>query len=627
MLPLPLPPPAPAPGNEGRAPPPLVARKAAAQRLASRHLPGGVAAAQPPPPVLSALPFVAAFRRSRLSRHAKSRRAAMLQAPIAALPRRRRRRLQAWGGTIRAVSTARSCSSAPAQATPHADDVRAPLHTPQGDILDQLLRRRSPQTYLMHGVEEVTGRKQVCLAAAPVPSSACRWPAQRSAGQERRSPAFCRTLPPSVPLSHAVQGYQTVSSASPQPPEPPQAIWQPPALAAPPPASAALPLPALPWAPARMVSLGRARPSWVREGRRRRDDSAAARRALTPPAAPARMPHFSAVPPCPRSPHAPPPCSPPYTHRQVCAQHEGQGLAGQVRPLLASACGVRRLPPPPFCRRVASRSVCRVQHLPCARARVSAPSHPRVPCPAPACLPRCSVIRLADAEIQTHHVKNAGEQCTWDESVRERAAHTRGGDGGAACREASVACRRAGACRGHAGVRRRRARVPACPCLDSPDLASARPDLRPAPHTVCLQQRVPRRRDRVQCVSAKGVSGLLVACAAACPPPAFVRPPWVRRFVDPPPSWSPSSVVAPCPAPLASLTHSVVHPPRLVLACSHMPTFPASPAPCPPPPPPPPQVRPQPHPEGRAHGRGQPVAAPGKPGSWAVGREVPGGER
>ncbi|PSC68395.1 Calcium release-activated calcium channel [Micractinium conductrix] len=29
--------------------------------------------------------------------------------------------------------------------------------------------------------------------------------------------------------------------------------------------------------------------------------------------------------------------------------------------------------------------------------------------------PYC-VIRLADAEIQTHHVKNAGEQCTWDES-------------------------------------------------------------------------------------------------------------------------------------------------------------------------------------------------------------------
>ena len=31
--------------------------------------------------------------------------------------------------------------------------------------------------------------------------------------------------------------------------------------------------------------------------------------------------------------------------------------------------------------------------------------------------PYC-VIRLADAEIQTHHVKNAGEHCTWDESVR-----------------------------------------------------------------------------------------------------------------------------------------------------------------------------------------------------------------
>ena len=30
--------------------------------------------------------------------------------------------------------------------------------------------------------------------------------------------------------------------------------------------------------------------------------------------------------------------------------------------------------------------------------------------------PYC-VIRLADAEIQTHHVKNAGEQCVWDESV------------------------------------------------------------------------------------------------------------------------------------------------------------------------------------------------------------------
>jgi len=29
--------------------------------------------------------------------------------------------------------------------------------------------------------------------------------------------------------------------------------------------------------------------------------------------------------------------------------------------------------------------------------------------------PYC-VIRLADAEIQTHHVKNAGEHCTWDES-------------------------------------------------------------------------------------------------------------------------------------------------------------------------------------------------------------------
>ena len=26
-------------------------------------------------------------------------------------------------------------------------------------------------------------------------------------------------------------------------------------------------------------------------------------------------------------------------------------------------------------------------------------------------------MKLADAEIQTHHVKNAGEQCTWDESV------------------------------------------------------------------------------------------------------------------------------------------------------------------------------------------------------------------
>ena len=35
-------------------------------------------------------------------------------------------------------------------------------------------------------------------------------------------------------------------------------------------------------------------------------------------------------------------------------------------------------------------------------------------------MPSCvsSVIRLADAEIQTHHVKNAGEHCTWDESVR-----------------------------------------------------------------------------------------------------------------------------------------------------------------------------------------------------------------
>ena len=38
-----------------------------------------------------------------------------------------------------------------------------------------------------------------------------------------------------------------------------------------------------------------------------------------------------------------------------------------------------------------------------------------MPTPTPA--PR-SVVKLADAEIQTHHVKNAGEACTWDESVR-----------------------------------------------------------------------------------------------------------------------------------------------------------------------------------------------------------------
>lgn len=35
------------------------------------------------------------------------------------------------------------------------------------------------------------------------------------------------------------------------------------------------------------------------------------------------------------------------------------------------------------------------------------------------CSPLRSVVKLADAEIQTHHVKNAGEACTWDESVRQ----------------------------------------------------------------------------------------------------------------------------------------------------------------------------------------------------------------
>lgn len=43
---------------------------------------------------------------------------------------------------------------------------------------------------------------------------------------------------------------------------------------------------------------------------------------------------------------------------------------------------------------------------------------PTTDCFPPCAPPLCSVVRLADAEIQTHHVKNAGEQCTWDETVR-----------------------------------------------------------------------------------------------------------------------------------------------------------------------------------------------------------------
>ncbi len=231
--------------------------------------------------------------------------------------------------------------------------VRAEADEPR-QILDATRKLASQRTGVRSAASVPRGKQLASLPfklnVASAKSSTCP---SKTFEQPNRSPATSQNQQPWPPL----------------PPAP---------FLAPPPAWAA-PLPAWGQAPTvRLKERGVMRAGkWVQAGGRRRR--------LPKPTAPA-----CAMPPA-SLPTAP--CSQDHPDRQKRAQHARQGLAGQVRPLLVSGKGgrVSARKRTPRCRLLAAGRLISVSN-----------STPLSALPLFTPMPPCSVIRLADAEIQTH---------------------------------------------------------------------------------------------------------------------------------------------------------------------------------------------------------------------------------